>query len=214
MLGDWRSFVSQATSSLQSAGVSVPSIAGMSGAFTAQVLDETAKWAADRPSVLVNRARVASLADYGYQKLDTFYRYQPTIFAASAAACAVSLAMAWRRKRVPEALAMYLAAGGVSGTVAYFSRPSWLRAAPPAPLPPGAGTPPPPLPDEPPDPQPLPPTPPGPLASFLGWLDARVERANSSRPGWEARTWRRVANDLGYGRLEPPVGTLLTRNAQ
>lgn len=214
MLGDWRSLVSAATSSLQSAGVTVPSIDGMSSALTARVLDETARWATDRPSVQMNRARLASLADYGYRKLDTFYRYQPTIFAASAAVCAVSLAMAWRRKRIPEALTLYLASGGVSGAVAYVARPSWLRAAEPAPLPPGAGTPPPPAPGQPVETQPPPPTPPGPLSQFLGWLDRRVGKANAARPGWESRTWRRVANDLGYGTLNPPLGTLLVRNAQ
>lgn len=211
----WQTLVKQATALIDpSSGANIPGFGGLSSSFTAQVLDQTAQWAAGRPSVQMTRARAAALADYGYRKLDTFYRYQPTIFAASAAVAAVSLAMAWKRKKVPEALALYLASGGVSGAVAYVSRPSWLRSAPPAPLPPTAGTPAPPAPDTPPGAPPPPVTPPGPFAQFLGWVDARIEHANRNRPGWESQTWRRVAHDLGYGTLKPPLETFLTRQAR
>lgn len=207
---DWGLLVDRANSSLQrNTGMTLP---GVTASLTNQVLEEATKWTTDRESVIVNRARSAALADYGYEKLATYYKWRPTIFASSAAVSAISATMAWKRRRVPEAIILYGLSSLFSGAVAWFSRPNALRPAP-APMPPAAQEPAP-VPQEAIEQGAPPPAEPSAVAEFLGWLDARVKRLNQARPGWESQTWQRVAHDLGYATLNPHVAILITRNTQ
>lgn len=207
---DWQLLVDRTAQAVETGtGMALPDV-GRS--LTDKVLLEAARWTTDRDSVIVNRARSAALADYGYEKLAVYYKWRPVIFASSAAVSAISLAMAWRRRRVPEALILYGLSGIFSGAVAYTTRPNLLRPAP-APLPPVAQTPAP-VPPEAIAAGAPPPADPSAVAQFMGWLDSRISKLNRTRPGWEAQTWHRVAHDLGYGTLNPHVAMLLTRNTQ
>jgi len=187
-LGDWSSIVDQA---LTAAG-------GASGRLSQEVLKQAARYATDQPMVTVNRARSAALVDYGYHQFDRWERWQPFVFGASGTIAIVSVAMLYRRWRVPEAALVYAVSAGLNSGIAWLTRPSALRPAPaPAPpMPPGEAP------------------PPQPLQQVLGWLDRRVGRLNASDPGWETQTWERLAHDLGFGTMDPYARTLLTRHAQ
>jgi len=162
-------------------------------------VDTAAGLAAEQPLVRVNRARAAAGIDYGYEKLEVYEKWRPLIFLGACAGTAASGFALWKRKKIGEAWATYLTTGGVSAAVAWFTRPDFLR---PAPAPVPVATP-----GEP------PPTSTPAMQQVLGWLDRRVQANNLNRPGWETRTWQRVARDLGFGTLKPPASTLLTRNS-
>lgn len=173
------------------------SIGGISGAVSQQVLSAAARKAAQYPKVQVNKARAAAVADYGYEKLEMYEAWRPTIFATSSAACLVSVAMGVKRRKVPEAIALYSLSAALTGTLAWLTRPDALRPAP-APMPPQETDP-----DQPVEPRP------GAMAQVLGWVDRRVDRLNTTEPGWQPRTWQRLAADLGFGTIKPPVSDLL-----
>lgn len=207
---------------LVSASTAQAGAPSLTDAMTAVALQQAADYATRSTTMVVNRARAAALADYGYEKMQQFESYQPLIFAVSASTLGISVAMGIRRRRVPEALALYSTLGLLSAGMAWFTRPAALRPAP-APIPaavlnPAAVVAPPPAAPGQPAPEvlPVPPAPidPGLFAQVLGWLDRRVAERSASNPGWEAGTWHRLAYDLGLGTITSPVNTLLTRNSQ
>lgn len=191
-LGDWSTIVDQAMTVAGKIGGEA------SGRLSQEMLTQAARYATDQPLVTVNRARAGALVDYGYDQFDRWERWRPIVFAASLALAGISGAMLYRRWRVPEAAVVYTTSTLMNLGIAWFTRPDALRP-PPAPTPPLA-------PGEAP--------PPEPLQQVLGWLDRRVERLNGTEPGWESRTWERLAQDLGFGTMDPYARTLLTRNAQ
>lgn len=191
---DFIGLVNKANDGLRRIGLDTGRVTGQ---LSSAAISSAAEYATNRDDVRVNRARAAAAVDYGYDKMEQYERWRPTIFVASSAVCALSLALMFKRRRVPEAYVVYLTSAAASAGMAWFSRPDALRPAP-APMPP------------------LPPgqePPPGAMAQVLGWLDRRVQANTSADPGWEARTWRRVARDLGYGTLDPHTEVLLVRNS-
>lgn len=169
----------------------------LASAATNQALLEGARIATNNPMVLLNRARAAAAIQLGYEQMDLYERWRPTLFAASASGAAISLAMLYRRRRNPEAVTLYTIIAAMSSAMAYFTRPMALRA----------------------DPAPMPPTPPGvepppsAMAEYLGMLDKRAGRMDAERPGWQPQTWQRLANDLGWTTIPAPVEVALTRGA-
>lgn len=153
--------------------------------------------AADQPLVRVNRARAAAAVDYGYNRMALWDVWRPWLFTASSVVTAVSCYMLWKRRKVPEAWYTYVTAGGSSAAVAWLTRPNALRGAP-APKPVA-------MPGEPPSDAS------STMQQVLGWIDKKIERNNQTRPGWEAQTWARVAQDLGFGTLKPPASVFFTR---
>jgi hypothetical protein len=197
------------TSLVQQAASIVPgglNLAGISSSVTTQVLSEAAKYAADLPQVRVNRARAAALVDYGYEKLDQYSAIKPYVFWGSTAGLVACGYMGWKRRKIPEAVALYSVLGVLAAGVAYLTRPDTARP-PPAPMPATASIPAPSAPGEPPKPAPKA------LPQVLGWLDRRVEARSQVRPGWEAATLRRVAKDLGFATLGVAAETAITRNS-
>lgn len=174
--------------------------------LTGQALTTAAQVAVATPVVRQNRARAAVVVHEGYDWLETWDRWRPTVFALSAAGAAVSWSIAYRRRKLPEAVALYCLTGTAASVLAWFTRPAALRP-PPAALPvPAPGT------------VPLPgqtaPPPPGALAQLLGYLDRRATALSGERPGWEGAALRRLARDLGAGILEPYAEVLLTGNTR
>lgn len=173
-------------------------IAGLLGRAQESALEAGSVIVTDIPAVRQNRARMAMLVHQGYEVLEVYDRWRPTLFALSMAGMAVSGAMAWRRRRVPEALALYLTSAGASTIMAWITRPDALRSAPAALPPPAPG-------QEP---------PPAALASAFGWADRKANHLSQTRPGWESVTWQRLAQDLGMRTIDPWVATMLTRGAR
>lgn len=174
--------------------------------LTGQALVTAAQVAVTTPVVRQNRARAAVVVHEGYDWLETWDRWRPTVFALSAAGAAVSWSMAYKRRKLPEALALYTLTGGACSALAWLTRPAALRP-PPAAMPaPAPGT------------VPLPgqtaPPPPGALAQLLGYLDRRAATLSIERPGWEGTSLRRLARDLGAGTLEPYADVLLTQGTR
>lgn len=165
-----------------------------SESLQSSVLDAAVKGMVAQPVVLENRARTAAAIDYVYDKIEQYERWRPTLFALSAVGLAVSSAMAYRRRKVPEAWALYLTTAGISGGMAWFTRPAALRGAPAA-VPP-------------PDPT-LPASGTSTMAQILGWADRRADHLDQTEPGWQPRTWRRLAHDLGFGTMNQHARTLL-----
>lgn len=211
---DLSSLVKQAASVVQGSGIN---IAGISSSVTSQVLGEAVKYATDLPQVQVNRARAAALIDYGYEKLDQFSSVKPYVFWSSTAGLVACGYMGFRRRKIPEAVALYSVLGVISAGLAYLTRPDALRPQP-APMPASATAAPVPAA---PAPSPttsapvLEATKPAPkaLPQVLGWLDRRVVARSAIKPGWEATTLRRVAKDLGFAKLGSAVETAITRNS-
>lgn len=206
LAADWASpttymdLVNQAASSVTGTDLDFSDVGS---ALANRALVEAAEWSVDKPLVRVTRARGAAMTDYGYRLLAAYERWRPTIFATSAAVCGLSLGMGYVRRRIPEGWVVYGILAGVSGTLAWFTRPDAFRP-PPAPLPPSvaglAGTAP-------------PKEAPGALARFLGWLDRRVQLMSTEQPGWEAQTYSRLSRDLGFGTMSPAVRVLLTQDS-
>lgn len=167
----------------------------LGGALAQQVLNEAASSAADTPLVQVNRARAAALVDYGYDKLDQYDRWRPYIFAGSAGTCALSVAAVIKRRKIAEAWPLYLVLAAMSGGLAWVTRPGWLRGAP-APLPTKQT-------DS-----------PSSLNTMVGWLDRRVDQNTHQQPGWEAETWQRVAQDVGFSTIPPYAQKFFTANSR
>lgn len=188
--GSFLDLVNQGADQLKTTGGI--NVSKLMGSAARSALVEGTQAYAQSPAVVVNRARAAAALDYGYEKLDQYERWRPTLFAASAAGCAISIAAATKRRKVPEAVTLYSLLALISGGVAWFTRPDALRPAPaPSPVPqaPGEG--------------------PGAVDQVLGWVDRRVEHLNQTEPGWETATWQRLSNDLGFGKITSPVRELL-----
>ena len=146
------------------------------------------------PTAVQDRSRAAALVDAGYGAVDTYARMQPFLFVASTVGLLISgMALAKRRKN-PEAVALYATTAILSGVTAFLTRPDFLR---PAPTPAAAAT----------------ATTPA-MAGALSWLDNRVAARSAQQPGWESATWNRLAADLGYSPLDPAMAMLLTANSK
>lgn len=144
----------------------------------------------------INRARIAALAHLGYSGLDTYAAAKPGIFLVSLAGLLASgVALAKRRKKCPEAPALYALTAALSGAAAWFTRPDWLLPPPQAnvQVDPNAA-------DY--------------VKQALGRIDGRAAALSRSEPGWEARTLGRLWQDLGSGTMPPVVTTLLTKHSQ
>lgn len=171
--------------------------AGLSDVGQAALIG-AAKSAAKSPAVVINRGRAAALTRWGYNQLDTFNRHRPTIFAISAGLCGMSVALGYRRRKVPEGLALYSMSAIMTGLLAWLTRPDALR----------------------PDKTMATVTPdgqvieteaegPGTMSQVLGWLDAKHAQLNQESPGWQRATWRRLANDLGYDTIPSPYNEFI-----
>lgn len=159
-----------------------------------RAIDAFVRTTAAQPMVQDNRARTAAAVDYVYDAIETYERWRPTLFALASVGALASAAMAYRRRKVPEAWALYLTTLGLSGATAWATRPAALRGEP-APVPP-------------PDPN-LPASGTSTMAQILGWADRRADRLDQTEPGWQVRTWRRLAHDLGFGTMNQHARTLL-----
>jgi hypothetical protein len=173
-------------------------LARLLGSAQTAALESGSAMVANIPAVQMNRARLAVLVNQGYTALEFYDRWRPTLFAMACAGAAISGAMAWRRRRVPEALALYLTTAGLGAATAWVTRPDALRG-PPAELPP-------PVPGQEPAP--------GSLSTALGWADRHADHLSQTRPGWESATWQRLAQDLGLHKIDPWVATLLTQGSR
>lgn len=158
------------------------------------VMGTVAQTAANDPTFLQNRERLATLVAMGYGYLDWYAAYRSTFFAISLVATAASVAGVIKRKANPEAKTLYTVLALASAGVAYFTRPDLLRAAPP-PVDPNA-----------------PPTSSA-IPGLLGWLDNKGAAFTATEPGWEAQNLLRLANDFGSGTIDPSVQTLLVSNS-
>jgi hypothetical protein len=158
--------------------------------FIQPLMEEVAK----QPVVLTQRARAAAALSYGYEWMDTYDAAQPWLFCAGVAGAIASGYGLYKRRKNPEATVLYSLTGLASVALAYLARPAELRAAP-----------------EVADPS-NPPTPA--TAALMGWLDGRVVDLSAKYPGWEAATWRRLAEQMGQGTIAPAVQTLLLQNAR
>lgn len=147
------------------------------------------------PAVQVNRARIASLVHLGYQTVDTYEAARPWLFLASVAGVIGSGIGMSRRRKIPEAVALYSITGVLSLAMGIITRPRALGAQ--APTPPATNA-----------------NAPGALRSTLAWTDGRVARLSREDPGWESRTLARLWGDVGSGTMAPVVSTLLTRNSR
>jgi hypothetical protein len=185
---DWGALVSAAASGDGSAPPT------WQNALADQALVQAAQWSASKPVVQVNRARTAALAHQGYQYMDTLESWRPAIFAAAASMSIISGTLTYRRRKVPEAWMLYGTLSLLSGAVAWFTRPGFLRPSP-APMPSEATS-----------PSPGDPSPPAPgvLAEFLGWLDRKVASFEQENPRWQSQTWTRLARDTGFGTIKQP----------
>lgn len=159
--------------------------------FSGQVLQQVAAGATDIPVVAQSRLRLAAATHLGYEQLDRYAAWRPTIFALACVGALVSTAAAVRRRKVPEAVVLYSLTGLGSAGLAWVTRPV---AAPPAAtqLPPveakQAST----------------------TAQVLGYLDRRGADLTRRQPGWESRTLARLLRDVGAGTLHPAVNILVT----
>jgi hypothetical protein len=123
----------------------------------------------------------------------------------------MSFAMLARRPKNMEAITLYSLAGILSSGVAWFTRPAMFR---PAPAPTASTVKKPKKPSQPgvpAAPAPKPDAQSAAMAEYLGALDSKVQKLNASAPGWEANTYMRLANDLGFGNMYPPLQTALTK---
>jgi hypothetical protein len=187
----WMGVVNQAASQAVTGTATTGSVTGV---IAQQALVEAARVSTEQPIVRVNRARGAALIDKGYGALGTYDALKPYIFAASLAGAIGAGYMVRKRRRVPEAWPLYSVLGVLAAGVAWVTRPEFLR---PAPAPVPANT----------DPSS------SGLQTLLGWLDRHAAAKATSDPGWEARAYRRLAADLGFGTMPPYAETLLTRNS-
>lgn len=176
--------------------------------LTKALLQSAADTTTALPIVQQNRARAAAIIHEGYDKLAMYYQFRPILFALSASSAAFAFAMLYKRPKNTEAITLYSTAGILSSGLAWFTRPAIFRPAP-APLPSVASQSSAPAMQQMSTPSPTPES--AALAEYLGMIDKRVEKLDRESPGWESRTYMQLANDLGIGKLYPPVHTALTK---
>jgi hypothetical protein len=157
-------------------------------------LDTAAQAATSLPAVTVNRERLAAAVNLGYSVVDGYDRAKPGIFVASLVSTILSSGALAKRRKNPEAVALYSIIAISSALTAWFTRPDFLKGQ--AAVPPQSNA-----------------QAPGPVKSALGWADARAAKLSASQPGWEGRTLTRLWSDLGSGTITPAAQTLLTRNS-
>ncbi len=177
-------------------GLTQNTLDNLGNSLQSSALTEAAKLATDSTAVKVNRARIAAVANLGYSYLDTYQRAKPSLFILGLAGTTISsMALAKRRKN-PEAVALYSILAVVSIATAWFTRPDLLKSAAAKATPPESN-----------------PNAPGAVKSSLTWADNRVAKLTARQPGWEGATLTRLIGDFGSGTIPPGVKTLLTRNA-
>ncbi len=164
------------------------------GAVGGAALQTAAVGLAASPTYTQNRARIAALTELGYEGLDFYQQFQPTLFILGVVGTAIGSAALAKRRKNPEAVALYSLITVGSALTAWLTRPAMLRPAP-APLPPNstASTP--------------------ILGSTLGWLDRRAENLTRNDPGWESRNLARLLGDLGMGTMDPATQALISTNS-
>jgi hypothetical protein len=118
------------------------------------------------------RERLAVVLRQGFGAYDAYVAAQPWIFGAGLLAMGVSGVMLWKRRRTPEAYALYVTTFIIGAAAAWFARPFTS-----APASPGA------------------PTPGGP--TIIDRLDAKRREYAAEDPRWADRTWARVASMPG-----------------
>jgi hypothetical protein len=164
------------------------------GAVGGAAMTTAATALASSPTYLKNRARVAALTQLGYKGVDFYDDYQPVLFITGLVGTVVGGAALAKRRKNPEAVALYTITTVASALLAWIARPAALRPAP-AEVPAGAST------------------NPAVLGSTLGWLDRRADHLTQNDPGWESRTLARLLGDLGAGTMDPATTALISRNA-
>jgi hypothetical protein len=115
------------------------------------------------------RERLAVVLKQGFGAYDAYVAAQPWIFGAGLLAMGVSGVMLWKRRRTPEAYALYLTTFIAGAAAAWFARPFGGGAATPA-TPAQAGGP-----------------------TIIERLDAKRREYAAEDPRWADRTWARVA---------------------
>ncbi len=159
-------------------------------------MNEAANLATNSNAVTTNRARIAAMVNLGYSAADTYQTMKPGLFIAGVVGTLVSGAALAKRRKNPEAVALYTLTAVISAATAWFARPDMLKSSAALAPPPDSN-----------------PAAPGPVKSSLGWADHRVAKLSASQPGWEGATLTRLFNDFGSGTMAPAVKTLLTRKA-
>lgn len=162
-------------------------------------LTRAATVAVSIPAVYQNRARAAAAVNLGYEAVDTFEKYRLALFVGGMVGALASGYGLVRRRKTPEAVALYTITGLISMGVAWVSKPRTeageaavsAATAPTAPPSPHA---------------------PGTAKRLLAWTDRRVDTLTQEDPGWEARTLARLWGDVGTGTMPPVVNALLTRS--
>lgn len=118
------------------------------------------------------RERLAVVLKQGFGAYDAYVAAQPWIFGAGLLAMGVSGVMLWKRRRTPEAYALYLTTFVVGAAAAWFARPFDSAAAAPGAKQAGGPT-------------------------ILDRLDAKRREYAAEDPRWADRTWARVASMPG-----------------
>jgi len=178
------------------AGMTAGNVTSLGNSLQNSALNEAAKLATDSDSVTTNRARIAAVANLGYSYLDTYQVMKPGLFVAGVAGTILGSIALSKRRKVPEAVALYALLTTFSAATAWFTRPDLLKSAAAKAAPPESN-----------------PNAPGAVKSTLAWTDARVAKLSARQPGWEGATLTRLLSDFGSGTMAPAVQTLLTRKS-
>lgn len=122
--------------------------------------------------IRVNRERAAVLAKQGFAAYDTWKAMRPALAIGGAIGIVGSAVMLFKRRKTPEAVALYTLTLALSAGALYVSRPLDLM---------GFTT-----------PEPTPPNDPAASNSFVQWLDQKRSDYAADDPRWVDRTMSRV----------------------
>jgi LPXTG-motif cell wall-anchored protein len=120
------------------------------------------------------RERLAVVLKQGLSAYDAYVAAQPWIFGAGILAMGVSGVLLWKRRRNPEAYALYITTFVLGAAAAWFAKP-WDSAAAPATAKQAGGP------------------------TIIDRLDAKRREYAAEDPRWADKTWSRVAAMPGVG---------------
>lgn len=144
------------------------------------------------PTFLLNRERLAAVAQMGYNGAALYTTWQPALFLFSISGAIASGYMLYKRRaKGGESVALWTTATLSALGIAYFTRPAFLR---PTPINPPAGT-------------------PTAMDGIFAYLDQKAADYSAETPGWEGAALTQLAADAGGGTVDPALATLLTENS-
>lgn len=172
-------------------GFDLSSLLGSSSTASAAI-GAVSSVVATNPTFLLNRERLAAVAQMGYNGAALYATWQPALFLFSVSGAIASGYMLWkRRSKGGESVALWTAATLSSLGVAYFTRPAFMR---PDPVNPPAGT-------------------PTAMDGIFAYLDQKAANYSYYTPGWEGQVLTQLAADAGGGTVDPALATLLTEGS-